>query len=219
MFDVLRGYLDMANGLLEATTGKVKEGAASLMQQGIEASTRGPEIVSTQVQAVAEDLLEQSRTNRELMVGLIRTEVERTVGRMGFVHEEELAAVRRHVQRLEAQINQAGDQANAVAGIAVNTATSAVPAATRKATSTAGKAASAAAGAATKVAGTAAGAAGETARTAASVAARTAGAGGGQSSAKAPAQKKPATTPTTSSSTAAKKTTPRKSAASKKSES
>lgn len=30
--------------------------------------------------------------------GLVKTEVDRAVGRMGFVREEELAAVRRHVQ-------------------------------------------------------------------------------------------------------------------------
>ena len=33
---------------------------------------------------IAEDLMEQSKTNRELVVGLVRTEVERAVGRIGF---------------------------------------------------------------------------------------------------------------------------------------
>jgi ribonuclease E len=39
-----------------------------------------------------------------LVVGLVRTEVERAVGRVGFVREEELAAVRAHVDRLEDQL-------------------------------------------------------------------------------------------------------------------
>ena len=67
------------------------------------------------------------------MVGLIRTEVERAVGRMGFVREEELAAVRHHVERLERELNQRGDQASAAANLAVSTAAAAVPAATKAA--------------------------------------------------------------------------------------
>ena len=103
----------------------------------------------SQMQGIAEDLIEQSRTNRELMVGLVRTEVERTVGRMGFVREEELAAVRKHVERLERQLNERGDQAADVAKTGVTVAASAVPAAakaTARATDTAVKASKAAAG-------------------------------------------------------------------------
>jgi cell division protein FtsB len=36
---------------------------------------------------------------------MIRTEVDKAVGRMGFVREDELAALRRHVQRLEGEIS------------------------------------------------------------------------------------------------------------------
>lgn len=39
-----------------------------------------------------------------MLLGLIRAEVDRAVGRMGFVREDELAALRRHVQRLEQQL-------------------------------------------------------------------------------------------------------------------
>lgn len=39
-----------------------------------------------------------------MLIGLIRTEVDRTVGRMGFVREDELAALRRQVQRLEEEL-------------------------------------------------------------------------------------------------------------------
>jgi hypothetical protein len=57
-----------------------------------------------QVQELADDLVTTSRNNREMLVGMIRAEVDRAVGRMGFVREDELAALRRHVQRLEKQI-------------------------------------------------------------------------------------------------------------------
>lgn len=145
--------MQLAAGLLESTTEMAKDSAAYLLNQGVEAGQKGPEVVSMQVQGIAEDLIEQGRTNRELMVGLVRTEVERTVGRMGFVREEELAAVRKHVERLERQLNQRGDQASAAATLAVSTATAAVPAATKVAghaaavaTDTAVKASKAAAG-------------------------------------------------------------------------
>ena len=140
MIETLRSYMQLATGLLESTAERAKETATSFASQASE----GPEVVTQQVQGIAEDLIEQSRTNRELLVGLVRTEVERTVGRMGFVREEELAAVRKHVERLERQLNERGDQAADVAKTGVTVAASAVPAAakaTARATDTAMKAA------------------------------------------------------------------------------
>lgn len=161
MIETLRSYMQLAAGLLESASERAKDSASDLISQGMEAGTKGPETVSAQMQGIAEDLIEQGRTNRELMIGLVRTEVERTVGKMGFVREEELAAVRKHVERLERQLNQRGDQASAAANLAVSTATSAVPAATKAAamaTDTAVKASRAAAGTARTAARTAAGA-------------------------------------------------------------
>ena len=55
--------------------------------------------------ALARTRLHGIRTNRDLLTGLVRTEVDRAVGRMGFVREEELAAVRKHVQRLARRVS------------------------------------------------------------------------------------------------------------------
>ena len=85
MIQTLRSYMQLATGLIESTSERAKESASALINQGVEAGSKGPEVVSAQVQEIADDLIEQGRTNRELMVGLIRTEVERAVGRMGFV--------------------------------------------------------------------------------------------------------------------------------------
>jgi hypothetical protein len=74
---------------------------------------------ATSVQELADELLETSKQNRELLTGLIRTEVDRSAGRMGFVREEELAAVRRHIARLE---NQIADMRTAVAAPSVTEA-------------------------------------------------------------------------------------------------
>ena len=106
MLDDLRSYLQMASGITEATTSKAKDVVTGLLTHGLSLSSKAmpaPDMMG-QVQELADDLVATSRNNREMLVGMIRTEVDRAVGRMGFVREDELAALRRHVQRLEKQI-------------------------------------------------------------------------------------------------------------------
>ncbi|MSO26991.1 MAG: hypothetical protein EXQ60_02855 [Candidatus Nanopelagicales bacterium] len=103
MFEDLRGYLQMASGLTDVTASKAKEIALALVSQGMNISSKAPDVVG-QVQELADDLVTTSKENREMLLGLIRAEVDRAVGRMGFVREDELAALRRHVQRLEQQL-------------------------------------------------------------------------------------------------------------------
>lgn len=100
MLDDLRGYIQVATGLTEVTTAKAREIVSSLLTQGLSLSTKAPDIIG-QVQQMADELLSTGKDNREVLVGLIRTEVDRAVGRMGFVREDELAALRRLVQGLE----------------------------------------------------------------------------------------------------------------------
>jgi polyhydroxyalkanoate synthesis regulator phasin len=107
VLDDLRSYLQMATGLTEATTSKAKDVVTALLSQGMSLSAKAvpaPEMMG-QVQELADDLVSTSRNNREMLVGMIRAEVDRAVGRMGFVREDELAALRRHVQRLEKQLS------------------------------------------------------------------------------------------------------------------
>lgn len=103
MLNDLRGYMQLANGLSDVTKAKAKEIAMELVSQGIALSTKAPDIKG-QVQELTDDLLSTSRNNREMLMGLVTSEVDRAVSRMGFVREDELAAVRRHVQRLEKEI-------------------------------------------------------------------------------------------------------------------
>jgi polyhydroxyalkanoate synthesis regulator phasin len=106
VLDDLRSYVQMASGLTEATASKAKDVVTALLSQGMSISSRAmpaPEMMG-QVQELADDLVNTSRNNREMLVGMIRAEVDRAVGRMGFVREDELAALRRHVQRLENQL-------------------------------------------------------------------------------------------------------------------
>jgi polyhydroxyalkanoate synthesis regulator phasin len=106
VLDDLRSYLQMATGLTEATTAKAKEVVSGLLASGMSLSAKAvpaPEMMG-QVQELADDLVSTSKNNREMLTGMIRAEVDKAVGRMGFVREDELAALRRHVQRLEAQL-------------------------------------------------------------------------------------------------------------------
>ena len=106
MLDDLRSYLQMASGLTEATTAKAKEAVMGLLSTGMSLTSKAvpaPEMMG-QVQELADDLVATSKNNRDVLTGMIRAEVDRAVGRMGFVREDELAALRRHVQRLERQI-------------------------------------------------------------------------------------------------------------------
>ncbi|MFI0432996.1 MAG: hypothetical protein ACH36H_07610 [Candidatus Nanopelagicales bacterium] len=118
MIDAVKSYVQMASGILEATAAKAKQTAEQVVSQGMESGTRAPEQMAGQLALIAEDLMEQSRTNRELVVGLVRTEVDRAVGRVGFVREEELAAVRAHVDRLEGQLREAVDKVGDLPGVA-----------------------------------------------------------------------------------------------------
>lgn len=114
MIDAIKSYMQMASGILEAGADKAREAAQGAVSQGLESGTKAPEQLASQMALIAEDLMEQSKTNRELVVGLVRTEVERAVGRIGFVREEELAAVRAHVDRLEGQLRETIEKVSAV---------------------------------------------------------------------------------------------------------
>ena len=100
----LRNYLEMATGLTEATAAKAMEVAGSLIAQGMSLGTKQPADMASSVAQAADDLMAQSKTNRDLLIGLIRTEVDKAIGRVGFVREDELAALRARVEKVESQL-------------------------------------------------------------------------------------------------------------------
>jgi len=102
MLNGLRGYVQLATGLTEVTATKARDAAMALVNQGMQLTGKTPDVMDS-VQDIADDLLATSKQNREMLVGMIRTEVDRAVGRMGFVREDELAALRSRVERLESQ--------------------------------------------------------------------------------------------------------------------
>ena len=63
-----------------------------------------PTSVQAQVSTVTEDLLATSKANRNLLVNLVRGEVERSVARMGLVSTKEMDAAERRAAQLERRV-------------------------------------------------------------------------------------------------------------------
>ncbi|HET7902820.1 MAG TPA: hypothetical protein VFL59_16665 [Candidatus Nanopelagicales bacterium] len=137
VLDALRGYVQLATGLTEVTVSKAREAAAAVIAQGIDLAAASREVpggdtakaAADQVQGLADDLMEMSKQNRDMLTDLVRTEVDRAAGRMGFVREEELAAVRKHVSRLETQLADIRAQVGGAATAAAPAAAPGAPAA------------------------------------------------------------------------------------------
>ena len=153
MLNDLRTYLQLATGVTEATAAKAKDVVSGLVAQGLNLTSKVQPVqdVADQVQELADELVETSRTNRELLIGMIRSEGDKAVGRMGFVRDDELAAVRRNVQRLESEIadlrshpagaTAASSSAPAAAATATATDTASSPAQDESASATNGESA------------------------------------------------------------------------------
>ena len=110
--DALRGYVQIASGIGDVTRQRAVSTARQLLDQGggmigSAVATAGSVDWARQVQGLADELIATSRTNRDLLVGIIRTEIERTVARLGLVGADELASMARVVERLQSQLDAA----------------------------------------------------------------------------------------------------------------
>lgn len=96
--DAFRGYLSLANGLTEVTAGRARAAAKALAEQG--------EATAGQVSALAEDLINTSRRNRESLVLLVRHEVEQAVKRLGLAPAGDVEELTRRVRELERTVRE-----------------------------------------------------------------------------------------------------------------
>jgi hypothetical protein len=120
VMDALRGYLQLANGLTDVTRQRALAAAKALAASGTEVLTDAsavPATVSRQVQALADDLLATSRSNRDLLVGLVRSEVERTVGVLGLASGDDMESVAVHVRRIERRVDDIDARLRAAVGL------------------------------------------------------------------------------------------------------
>lgn len=99
----LRTYIQLANGLTEVTRERARAAAKALAAQG-EAVVPAP--VRAQVGSLTDDLVATSRTNRDLLVNLVRAEVDRSVTRLGLVSAKELDRADRRARSLERRVEE-----------------------------------------------------------------------------------------------------------------
>jgi polyhydroxyalkanoate synthesis regulator phasin len=103
--DALRGYVALAGGLTEVTRAKATAQAKALLQDDTVASLlAGGTKAGAQVQALADEIVAAGRANRDVVVTLVRAEVERAMGSVGAAGRDEVEALRASVDRLERRV-------------------------------------------------------------------------------------------------------------------
>ena len=96
MRDALKSYLALASGVTDLTRQRAVAAARALVSQG--------EATAEQVTGLAEDLLAQTRQNREAVVALVAFEVDRALGRVGLATADEVGQLTGRIRELELEL-------------------------------------------------------------------------------------------------------------------
>jgi hypothetical protein len=105
--DAVMGYLQVASGLSDVTKTKATATAKSLLGDG-GLGAASDKVNVGQVQSLAEELVAASKANRELLLSLVRAEVDRAVAAFGLASRDDVAALRRQVERLQRDLAATG---------------------------------------------------------------------------------------------------------------
>lgn len=97
------GATHAASETTEQTTAWARDLAAMLIGQGLQWSARAPELLGQAQQAV-EGVMAGLTGNREMVTEVAAEQVDRAVGRLGLVQQDELAALRSRLERLEERV-------------------------------------------------------------------------------------------------------------------
>jgi polyhydroxyalkanoate synthesis regulator phasin len=130
MTDAFQAYINMVTGVTKTTQARAAATARAMLKQtGLEdAATEASERVTK----LAEEIMNASRTNRELLQHFVTTEVDKAAVRLGFARTEDLEALRDEIASLRRQVSEA----TARAGRAAATQKTAQKASTQKAAAT-----------------------------------------------------------------------------------
>ena len=105
MSEAFQAYINMVTGVTKTTQAKAAATARAMVKQA------GLEDVATEaserVTKLAEEIMEASRTNRELLQHFVTTEVDKAAARLGFARAEEVEALREEIASLRTQLNEA----------------------------------------------------------------------------------------------------------------
>jgi len=116
MRDVVRSYLQIASGLTEMTRQRVTEVARTLVERSgldLDQVPDQAQALPQYVQQVAEELYETGKANRDLLVGVVRGEVDKALSRSKpwtkdlIRVEEEIARLKGRVTDLEHRLARA----------------------------------------------------------------------------------------------------------------
>jgi hypothetical protein len=105
MTEAFQAYINMVTGVTKTTQAKAAATARAMLKQA------GLEDVATEaserVTKLAEEIMNASRTNRELLQHFVTTEVDKAAARLGFARAEELETLRDEIAALRTELNQA----------------------------------------------------------------------------------------------------------------
>lgn len=96
MREAAKGYRALAGSLTEVTRQRATAAARALVAQG--------EATAEQVGSLVEELLAQTRQDREAVTALVAYEVERSLGRLALASDGDVAAMVEQVRGLEERV-------------------------------------------------------------------------------------------------------------------
>jgi polyhydroxyalkanoate synthesis regulator phasin len=103
--EAFQTYINMVTGVTKSTQAKAVATARALLKQA------GLEDVATEaserVTKLAEEIMNASRTNRELWQHFVAAEVDKTAARLGFARADEVEALRDEIASLRTQLKEA----------------------------------------------------------------------------------------------------------------
>lgn len=101
LWDAIRGYMQLATGVTEATTDRAKEVAQGLLSAvGLPASNE----LGSQVSGMAEEVLNAARTQRDSLVALVRTEVTTVVESSGLAKRADVDTLTSRLSQVAADV-------------------------------------------------------------------------------------------------------------------
>ena len=101
--EVVRSYWEVASGLTDVTRQRAVATARSVLSgDGVDLVVPG---ALGQVQSLADELVALSKSNRDLLSGIVSAEVDRALGLMGLATRDEVHALQRSVDRLTSKVD------------------------------------------------------------------------------------------------------------------
>ena len=103
--EAFQTYINMVSGVTKSTQAKAAATARAMLKQaGLEDVAAE---TSERVTKLAEEIMNASRANRELLQHYVTTEVDKAAARLGFARAEEVQALRDEIESLRAELNEA----------------------------------------------------------------------------------------------------------------